>query len=208
MKPTTLILSGIFVFMLSAYAIGQAAEMKIDFKGETPSTESKMFSAVAGNWHIDKDDHTMVYAVDGRKRGPEFPLSVFKGVKEFKNGTIEVSFKAISGEEDQAAGIAFNIRSKDDYLMIRANALENNLILFKMEKGTRSSLHGINHVPTATNQWHTLKVALHGSKIEGYLDGKKYLEYTYKDNIGGEIGLWSKADSYVFFDKFTIIPAE
>lgn len=206
MKPTTVIMNVLFVFMLSAYAIGQAAEMKIDFKGETPGTESKMFSAEVGIWHIDKDDNTMVYAADGRKRGPEFPLSVFKGVKEFTNGAIKVSFKAISGEEDQAAGIAFNIKSKDDYLMIRANALENNLILFRMEKGKRSSLNGIKDVPTATKKWHTLKVVIHGSKIEGYLDGKKYLEYTYKENMDGKIGLWSKADSYVFFDKFSVIP--
>jgi hypothetical protein len=77
-----------------------------------------------------------------------------------------------------------------------------------MEKGMRSSLRGVSHVPTESGKWHTLKVVMNGMKIEGYLDGGKYLDYAYDENIVGGIGLWSKADSYVVFDKFTVTPAQ
>src|SRR5512140_2849023 len=97
-----LLLRFVFVFMLAFPTVGRADEMRIDFKGEIPGTESKSFKAIVGNWRIEKDDSTVVYAVDGRKRGAEFPLSVFKGVQTFKAGTIEVSFKSISGKDDQA----------------------------------------------------------------------------------------------------------
>jgi hypothetical protein len=41
---------------------------------------------------------------------------------------------------DQGAGIPFNLRPNGDYLHVRTNALENNLVLFEYEKGNRSSV--------------------------------------------------------------------
>ncbi len=198
------ILTGLSLSGIIALPLNTQENKRVNFANETYGAQSKSFSPDLGNWHIDKDGTKLVYAADGRKRGTEFPISIFKGLESFKGGSVETSFKAISGSEDQAAGIAFNIKSPHDYLVVRANALENNLILFKVEKGRRSSLQEINNMPTSTGQWHTLKATVSGNKIEGYLDGKKYLDYEYKGNIDGKIGLWSKADSYVFFDKFTV----
>jgi hypothetical protein len=199
-------ISIISIFVLSIPAIEWAAEMKVDFKGEMPGAPSSQFGPTLGNWHIDKDGSTIVYAADGREKGTAFPVSILKGFENFRRGSIEATFKPISGKEDQAAGIAFNVKSTGDYLVVRANALEDNLILFKVEKGRRSSLNEVNNVPTPSGRWHDLKVVINGKKIEGYLDGKKYFEYTYKANISAGIGLWSKSDSYVFFDKFMVEP--
>ena len=60
-----------------------------------------------------------------------------------------------------------------------------------------------SNTPTPTRQWHDLKVRIAGTKVEGYLDGKLYLEHTLAQPVSGKIGLWSKADSYVRFDAFT-----
>ena len=204
------------------------------FGGETPGAEAKAFTPMAGVWHIDRDGDRIVYAVDGRKwekgllaegvmekakglygeRYAEFldnletykyfPLSVFKEVQDFQNGTLTVSFKPVSGRIDQAAGIAFNIQPNGDYLMVRANALENNLVLFKMEHGKRSSVQWIRNVPTPSNTWHSLKVVVQGRRIEGYLNGKKHVDFEADKDIRGKVGLWSKADSYVFFDDLIV----
>jgi len=210
-------------------------DRKFTFKDETPGKESTLFSSIVGMWLIDKDGPQYVYAVDGRSgkslfsqkaevnakalfgvkqadflKGitayKEFPLTICKEVPNFTDGTLVISFKAISGGEDQAAGIAFNIKPNGEYLAVRANALENNLVLFKFKKGKRSSLQWADNVPTPSGQWHTLKVTIKGKKIEGYLDDKKYLTYTSEDLISGRIGLWSKADSYVLFDNFIVQP--
>ena len=85
-----------------------------------------------------------------------------------------------------------------------ANALENNLVLFKFEKGKRSSLQWVKDVPTPSSQWHTLKVMIRGKKIEEHIDDRKYIDYKHHEPISGKIGLWSKADSYVFFDNFIV----
>jgi hypothetical protein len=219
---------------LSMAVADAAGVKSFDFRNDTPGGEAKGFSALVGNWHIDSDGSRRVYAVDGRTReqgllsagvqqkaknlyGEKsgeflknleayryFPLAVNKEIKTFRDGALEVSFKAISGRIDQAAGIAFNIKPNGEYLVLRANALENNLVLFSMEQGRRSSVQWTRNVVTPSNQWQTLKVVVNGKTIEGYLNNKKYLEYTWKENIDGRVGLWSKADSYVFFDGLTV----
>lgn len=232
MKKGVLFVS-IVALMFAASALA-AGTTKFDFEKETHGADSRSFSSFVGTWRIDRDGANPVYAVDGRKweqglmasgvadkakglygeRYAEFldnleayryfPLTISREFKGFRSGTIEVSFKGVSGRIDQAAGIAFNVKPNGDYLVVRANSVESNLVLFSMERGKRSSVQWIRNVPTPTNQWHTLKVVIDGKKIEGYLNGRKYVDHTWKENIDGKIGLWSKADSYVFFDNFTV----
>jgi hypothetical protein len=66
----------------------------------------------------------------------------------------------------------------------------------------------VRNTPTATKQWHDLKVRIAGTKVEGYLNGKLYLQHTLDQPVSGKIGLWSKADSYMHFDGFTVTPSE
>src|SRR5690349_2714617 len=209
----------------------------IDFSGETVGAEPKAFVPVVGFWRIEDDNGRKVLAVDGRQwkegqssagiadkaralygeRYAEFldrvqafayyPYAVAKDVEDFKNGEITVRFEGLSGRIDQGAGILFNLKPNGDYLTIRANCLENNLVLWKFEKGRRSQVKWIRNTPTASRQWHDLKVRIAGDKVEGYLDGKLYLEHTLAEPVSGRIGLWSKADSHVYFDDFTVTPA-
>jgi hypothetical protein len=137
-----------------------------------------------------------------------YPYVVAKDVGDFKNGEITVRFEGLSGRIDQGAGILFNLKPNGDYLTIRANCLENNLVLWKFEKGRRSQVKWIRNTPTASRQWHDLKLRIAGDKVEGYLDGKLYLEHTLPEPVSGRIGLWSKADSYMHFDDFAAAPSE
>ncbi len=225
------IFSIVILALLFSYVFG-LDEIKYPINFE--NGENNYFASFVGRWHLDKDDKNSVYAVDGRKweRGllsegivakakglygkryaefldnleayKYFPLTIFKYVSNFKNGAITVKFKTISGRIDQAAGIAFNIKENGDYLVIRANPLENNLVLFAMKHGRRRAVQWIRRVKTKSKVWHTLKVEIEKNRVKGYLDGKLYIDYKNKEEISGKIGLWSKADSYVFFDDFTV----
>src|SRR5882757_1582621 len=209
----------------------------IDFSSETVGAEPKAFVPVVGIWRIENDNGKKVLAVDGRqwKEGQSsagiadkaralygeryaefldrvqayayFPYTVAKDVQDFRNGEITVRFEGISGRIDQGAGILFNLKPNGDYLTVRANSLENNLVLWKFEKGKRSSVKWIRDTPTPSRQWHELKVRIAGAKVEASLDGKPYLEHTLPEPVSGRIGLWSKADSHVYFDNFTVTPA-
>jgi hypothetical protein len=67
-----------------------------------------------------------------------------------------------------------------------------------MKKGKHSTVQWIRNIFTSSNKWHTLKVVVKGENVEGYLNDKRYISFKFKQKIEGRIGLWSKADSYVF----------
>jgi hypothetical protein len=84
--------------------------------------------------------------------------------------------------------------------------LEDNLVLWKFEKGRRSSVN--RNTPTASQQWHDLKLRIAGTKIEDYLDDELYLQHPVEQPVSGRIGLWSKADSYTYFADFAVAPSD
>jgi hypothetical protein len=211
---------------------------KIDFTDETVGGEPKALVPIVGTWRIENERGNTVIAVDGRQwkegqssagiadkakalygeRYAEFldrvqafayyPYAVVKDVQDFKDGELSVKFEGISGRIDQGAGILFNLKANGDYLTVRANPLEDNLVLWKFEKGKRSSVKWIRNTPTPTRQWHELKLRIAGNKVEAFLNGKRQLEHSLPEPVSGRIGLWSKADSYMFFDDYTVTPSK
>ncbi|MBI5585505.1 MAG: hypothetical protein HY892_16985 [Deltaproteobacteria bacterium] len=133
-----------------------------------------------------------------------FPYAVASGVEDFRQGEIVVRFKGMDGRIDQAAGILFNLKPNGDYLALRANPLENNLVLWKFERGKRSSEKWVKNTPTPSRQWHELKLVVHGSSVEGYLNNQLYLTHRLPGPVSGLVGLWSKADSIVYFDNYQV----
>jgi hypothetical protein len=49
-----------------------------------------------------------------------------------------------------------------------------------------------------------MKIAVHGTKLEGYLNGEKLLDYTLSEPVSGKVGVWSKTDSVTLFDDFNV----
>ena len=212
--------------------------VKIDFADETVGAEPRSFLSVVGVWRIETEADKKVLTVDGRKwkegqaaaglaekaralygeRYAEFldrvqayayfPYAVAGNVDDFRSGEITVRFEGLSGRIDQGAGILFNLKTNGDYLTLRANCLENNLVLWKFVKGRRSSVKWVRNTPIPSRQWHELKVRIDGTKVAGYLDGKPTLEHTLPEPVSGRIGLWSKADSRMYFADYAVTPAD
>jgi hypothetical protein len=96
---------------------------------------------------------------------------------------------------------------------VRANALENNVVLFKIEHGKRTSLapkgappsaYGVSH-PVPAKQWSVLKVQFHGPLFSVYFNHRRLfqvVDYTFRGP--GHVGLWTKADSVTYFDDFSV----
>lgn len=131
-----------------------------------------------------------------------FPYVILKG-QNYKDVAISVQFKAISGSMDQAAGIVFRFVDSNNYYVLRANALENNLILFKYVKGARTGVAS-GLAPVSSGTWHTLKVVAKGESIQGFLDGKLVIDVKDSSYKEGLVGLWTKADSVTYFDNFAV----
>ncbi|MCD6460660.1 DUF1080 domain-containing protein [bacterium] len=123
---------------------------------------------------------------------------------QIDNIEIETKFKAIQGIEDQGGGLIWRVQDKDNYYIARANPLENNFRMYSVKDGARKTLDSAK-VKVPSNKWHTIKIIHRGTHIEGYLNGKKYLEWddaTFP-NAGG-FGLWTKADAVTYFDDFKV----
>jgi len=71
---------------------------------------------------------------DGR-----FPLAILEKAG-FRDGELSVRCKAIAGKVDQGCGLVWRYRDPNNYYLTRANALEDNVVLYKVEKGRRSSI--------------------------------------------------------------------
>jgi hypothetical protein len=139
------------------------------------------------------------------KTNYRFPLAIYKSYSG-KNLEVSVRFKPVSGSVDQAGGIAVRLQSPDDYYVVRANALEDNVRFYRVVKGKREQLAGTN-TKVATNTWHTLTLKAEGDRFTVSYDGNAL--YTACDTTfseAGEVALWTKADSVTYFDNLTIRP--
>jgi hypothetical protein len=136
-----------------------------------------------------------------------FPLAIYQPVSA-KNVEIVVRFKPVAGRVDQAGGIAVRLTGKDDYYVVRANALEDNVRFYRVVGGRRQQIKGAD-VKVAGNRWHTLGLRAEGARFTVSFDGQTL--FTAEDNTfagPGQVGLWTKADSVTHFDAVTITPLD
>ncbi len=132
-----------------------------------------------------------------------FPLAIFNSVVA-KNVDVSVSFKSVAGRVDQAGGIAVRVLDADNYYVVRANALEDNVRFYRIVKGHREQLHGANTKVTS-NEWHTLGLKADGERFTIEFDGKTLFTSSDKTFAGaGKIALWTKSDSITRFDQIAI----
>jgi hypothetical protein len=171
----------------------------------------------APRWAMERDptspagELVLAQLSDDRTSG-RFPLAIYDRV-ETTNGEVRVGFKPVSGRVDQAAGLVWRYRDENNYYIARANALENNVVLYKVENGTRTSLgpigrsddYGVKQTVPA-QQWSTLGVAFNGSRFTVSFDGETLFQVEDTTFSGpGKVGLWTKADSVTYFDAFEIV---
>src|ERR1051326_3042450 len=142
-----------------------------------------------------------------------FPLAIWDRAV-FRDGEISVAFKAVSGNVDRAAGIVWRYQDPNNYYIVRANALENNVVLYKVEKGVRLSLvpkglpsraYGVKH-EVLSGQWNRLRVVFQESLFTVFFNGEQLFQVEDQSiRHAGKTGLWTKADSLTYFADFTVV---
>jgi hypothetical protein len=132
-----------------------------------------------------------------------FPLAIHESLSA-ANLNVELRFKAIGGNIDQAGGIAVRLEDADNYYVARANALEDNVRFYRVVNGRREQLGGASLRVTA-NEWHTLGLRAEGERFTVSYDGKTLFSVTDKTFAeAGGVALWTKADSVTRFDQVRI----
>jgi hypothetical protein len=201
---------------LSAVAAEKAAT-QIDIAAMTPGAEPPGFTfartgnGAAAQWRVVADATAaagkVIAQISNDTTDYRFPLAVYQQISA-RNVDVVVRFKSVAGRVDQAGGIAVRQTTPDDYYVVRANALEDNVNLYRVVKGRRSQIKGAD-AKVAGNQWHTLGLRAEGNRFTVSLDGKAL--FTAEDNTftdAGKVALWTKADSVTHFDAISITPLD
>lgn len=197
---------GCLVSLLAAGDLSAAETVKFDdaTPGQTPAgwTATQTGRGTA-KWTVEKND-TAPSKPNVLKQSGEaaYPLAIKEG-SNLKDGFVEVKFKPVSGEEDQAGGVIWRCTDADNYYIARANSLEGNVRIYHFVKGKRTQFKGVN-LPVASNQWHTLRATFAGNQFAVIFNGKEL--FTAEDDTistAGKVGLWTKADSVTLFDDFS-----
>jgi hypothetical protein len=220
--------------LASVAAHADATPEVVTFDQDTVGGPAAQFDAVIGDWYVAEEGKARGLMVDGSKwrqgtpsasladqakrlygeRYAEFldgvkafgffPLAVYKGDCSGEDLALSMRFFPKAGRIDRGAGIAWSIAPDGSYWGARANALEDNMLFFHVVRGKRTVLESVRGVHTAARTWHTLKVTLHGKSMAVELDGKERLKRDLDAPPSGRCGIWSKADSQVLFDDFTV----
>jgi len=134
-----------------AYAQGNAP-MTIDIAALAPDLEPEFSiwrtgQGAPAQWAIVADSTAaggrVIAQTSTDKTDYRFPLAIYKP-SSGKNLEVSVRFKPVGGTVDQAGGIAVRLQTPDDYYVVRANALEDNVRFYRVVKGKREQLAGTN----------------------------------------------------------------
>jgi hypothetical protein len=132
-----------------------------------------------------------------------FPVA-FAPSPPFTDGSISVRCRSIAGKVDRACGVILRARGETDYVIARANALENNVRLYNVTRGSRKQIAGWNGA-VSPDVWHALSLAAKGGEYVVTFDGKEVIRARDTQHSGpGRTGLWTKADSVTAFDSIVV----
>ena len=208
------------VLLAGATVVGHAAARIIDFAGDAVGQPPKGFLfghtakvGAPGTWVVQAEGTNRYLAqTNADATRSRFPVAV---VNDSSTADVDVSvrFRPVSGRVDRAAGLVWRYQDEDNYYLVRANALEDNVVLYKVERGRRTDLPvkgaGRTYGKAAkvpAGQWSTLRVVATGSRFAVSLNGADL--YEVEDTtfaMAGRVGVWTKADSVTHFDDLTIV---
>ena len=208
--------AAVVLVALGVLARAATADMKITFDetnpGELPKGwETGITGKGKAKWEVVSDDTAPSRPNVLKQSGEATFAWAAKTDEKIKDGFVEVKFKPVNGKEDQAGGIVFRFKDANNYYIVRANALEDNVVLYKTVDGKRSSLqvkgrtfgYGVD-TKVPSRKWSKLRVEFRADVFTVFFNGKALFEVedeTFKD--AGAVGLWTKADSVTLFDDFT-----
>ena len=182
--------------------------------GKIPSGWSQYFTGKgeSTNWKVIDDRGNKVLAqLSSDHPNYHFNEVVFDGL-QLKNVELKVRLKGVQGKMDQGGGFVWRFTDANNYYVVRANPLEDSVVLYKVENGKRTDLpligkgktYGVN-VPKLGSGWNDLKLTVQDDIFTVFLNGKEIFQV--KDHTftnAGKVGLWTKADAVSYFDDFKI----
>ncbi len=185
-----------------------------DKVGRLPKNWSQAFTGRgdATEWKVVDDNGNHVLAqLSTNNPNYHFNVVVFDELN-LDYVIMAVRLKAVAGKMDQGGGFVWRYKDANNYYVVRANPLEDNVVLYKVVDGKRTDLpvlgkgrtYGVD-VPKLGNDWFDLSVEVDSDLFTVYLNSKELFQVKDQSISGvGKIGLWTKADAVTYFDDFRV----
>jgi hypothetical protein len=134
-----------------------------------------------------------------------FPVAV-ADAPSLADLALSVKCKPVSGQVDQGCGLVFRYQDANNYYLTRANALEDNVRLYYVKNGRREQIKSWSG-KVKSGVWHDYKLEAKGDHFVVTFDGKQVLDAIDKTFAQpGKVGVWTKADSVIYFDDLKVEP--
>lgn len=207
--------------LVASYAVG-SPQRRWDFEADSPGQPPSGFicgrtgDGPPGRWLVQEEKDApsgrlVLAQTDADPTSYRFPLCVASGAAA-QDLRLSVRFKPVTGKKDQAGGLVWRYRDPDNYYVARANALENNVVAYKVVDGKRLDIdlrgqretYGVKATVPA-GRWSTLSVTARRNLFEIALNDSRLFEVEDETfSTAGSVGVWTKADSITFFDDLVV----
>ena len=143
--PHPYVRSTVIVAALLLLEVNDMSNRAVSFESNQSGAAPEGWTATltgSGNpkWTVESDEtapsKSKVLKQSGRAT---YPL-LLKNDTSIKDGFVEIKFKAVAGSQDRAAGVVWRAKDAKNYYVTRANALEDNVVLYKTVDGVRTPL--------------------------------------------------------------------
>jgi hypothetical protein len=189
--------------------------------GKTPPGWTVVMTnrGVPPRWEIVQDPSApkppyVLAQVSSDPRQDRLPLAIFDRLS-VRDGDVSVRLKPVSGRQDRAGGLVFRYRDEKNYYAVRANAMGDDVALFKVENGRSIPISPRGMPPSSfevkhdiqPNAWQILKISFHGNQFQVYVNHRRLFQAQDSTFTGpGKVGLCTVSDSVTYFDDFRVYP--
>lgn len=202
---------------LTTHAIPFASEFATQswhFDGESANSLPSHFQVgtlfdgrPAGEWKVIETEKArstnhVLAQLQGKGAEHAYKIVLINGT-ESSDAELNVSFLAIDGKADMGGGLIWRATDDRNYYLTRANPLEQNIRIYRVEKGVRHMIKNFDHI-IETKQWHTLRVIAKGCQFLVTYDDTPVFDICDRTFKKGKVGLWTKSDAITYFDDLQL----
>ncbi len=167
-------------------------------------------SGVPGAWAVLEDPTApagskVLAQTSTDKTDYRFPLAIFDGAGCVGYRRRDALQAGQLAKIDRAAGIAVRLSDRNNYYVVRANALEDNVRPLPHGRAASAPSSPGTGAKVPSDKWQELRLTARGNRFEVFLEGKSLFGATDTAfTSAGRVALWTKADSVTYFDDLRI----
>lgn len=132
-----------------------------------------------------------------------FPMVIAKD-SLINDGQIDLAVNLLTGNHACAGGLVFGYRDTGHYFILGLDARHKRIILYEFIHGRRFKRLRKRY-PVDTDRWFDISLRVSGLSIQMQLNGIPVMAYTADRPVGGQVGMWTWADTVIVFDRLALM---